>query len=86
MTLFALELFIRPLDFLKLCQNTETIVINVQVVPPTPCKTLVHVPGGLLGLKTPHLGVFQTFVQNVIMYVFIVVFYGAKFKFTGPNT
>ena len=26
------------------------------------------------------------FVQNTIMYVVIVVFYGAEFKFTGPNT
>ena len=26
------------------------------------------------------------FVQNIIMYVVIVVFYGAKFKFIGPNT
>ena len=60
--------------------------MSVQVVPPTTAKLWFTSPGGLLGLKTPHFGVFQTFVQNVIMYVFIVVFYGAEFKFTGPNT
>ena len=26
------------------------------------------------------------FVENAILYVVIEVFYGAKFKFTGPNT
>ena len=26
------------------------------------------------------------FVQNTIMYVVIMGFYGAEFKFTGPNT
>ena len=26
------------------------------------------------------------FVQNAMMYVFIVVFYGAEFNFSGPNT
>ena len=59
--------------------------MNIQLVLLTPAK-LVRVPRGLLGLKTPHFGDFLTFVQNVIMYVFIVVYYGAEFKFTGPNT
>ena len=48
--------------------------MNIQVVPHTTVKLWFTSPGGLLGLKTPHFGVFQTFVQNVIMYVFIVVF------------
>ena len=42
--------------------------------------------GVLLGLKTPIAGFFLMFVQNVIMYGVIVVFYGAKFKVTGLNT
>ena len=42
--------------------------------------------GALLGLKTPLLELFLMFVQNTIMYVVIVVFYVAEFKFTGPNT
>ena len=42
--------------------------------------------GALLGLKTPLLGLFLMFVQNAIMYVVIVFFYGAEFKFTGLNT
>ena len=54
--------------------------MNVQIVPLTPAKLWFTSPGGLLGLKTPHCGVFQTFVQNAIMYVFIVVFYGVEFK------
>ncbi len=36
----------------------------------------------LLGLKIPLLGAFLMFVQNVIMYVAIVLFYSAEFKFT----
>ena len=40
--------------------------------------------GALLGLKTPLLGPFS--VQNTIMYVILVGFYGAEFKFIGPNT
>ena len=60
--------------------------MNLQVVPPTLAKLWFASPRGILGLKTPHFGVFRTFVQNVTMYVFIVVFYGAEFKFTGPNT
>ena len=39
-----------------------------------PRKTLVYAPGGLLVLKTPLLRAFLMFVQNVIMYVTIVVF------------
>ena len=44
--------------------------------------------GALLGLKTPLLGLFLMFLQNAIaiMYVVIVVGYGAEFKFTGLNT
>ena len=57
--------------------------MNVQVVPPTPAKLWFTSPGGLLGLKTPHFGVFRTFVQNVIMHVLV---FGAEFKFIGPNT
>ena len=50
-------------------------------------KTLGCALGALLALKnTPFWGFFLMFVQNVIMYVVIVVFYGAEFKFTGPNT
>ena len=60
--------------------------MNVQVVPPTPAKLWFASPWGLLGLKTPHFGFFQTFVQNVIMYVFILGFYVVEFKFTDPNT
>ena len=43
-------------------------------------------PRGLLGLKIPLLGLFLMFVQNVIMYVAIVVFYSAEFKFTYAIT
>ena len=39
-----------------------------------PEKTLVRVPRGLLGLKMLLLGAFLMFVQNVIMYVALVVF------------
>ena len=47
---------------------------------------LVCVPRGLLGLKIPLLGAFLMFVQNVIMYVTIVVFYSSEFKFTYAIT
>ena len=55
--------------------------MKVQVVPPTPAKLWFMSPRGLLGLKAPHFGFFRTFVQNSIMHVFIVVFYGAEFNF-----
>ena len=49
----------------------------------TPEKTVARVPRGVLVLKTLLFwGRFLMFVQNVIIYVFIVVFYGAEFKFT----
>ena len=40
--------------FLKLCQNMEKIVVNVQLVPPTLGKLWFTSSGGLLGLQTPH--------------------------------
>ena len=49
-----------------------------------PCKPVVHVPRGLLVLKTPFLGDFR-FVQNVLK-ISIQWFYGAEFKFMYPNT
>ena len=48
--------------------------------------TLGCSPGALLGLKnTLFWGLFLLFVQNAIMYVFLVVTYGAEFKFTCLN-
>ena len=50
-------------------------------------KVLLFVsPGGLLGLKIPLLEAFLMFVHNVIMYVAVVVFYSAEFKFTHVIT
>ena len=48
--------------------------------------TLSCALGALLGLKTPLFGLFLMFLQNAIMYVVTVVFYGTEFKFTGLNT
>ena len=42
--------------------------------------------GALRAKKHPFWGFFLMFVQNAIMYVVIVVFYGAEFKFLGLNT
>ena len=85
MTLFALELFIRPLDFSETLPKRGYNYFEGTSSTAHPGKTLVHAPGGLLGLKTPRFGVFLTLVQNVMVYVFIVVFYGAEFTFAGPN-
>ena len=86
MTLFALELFICPLDFSETLPKYGDNCYERISITAHPGKTLVRVPRGTFRAKTPHFGFFQTFVQNVIMYVFIVVFYGTEFKFTGPNT
>ena len=48
--------------------------MKIKVLLLTPKKTLVRVPRGLLWQEIPLLGDFLMFVQNVIMYVAIVVF------------
>ena len=57
--------------------------MNIKVLRLTPGKTLVLSLETFMAKNTP-FGAFLMFVQNVIMYVVIVVFYGAEFKFTGP--
>ena len=42
----------------------------------------LRVPRELLMLKHPFWGLFLMFVKNDIIYVVIVVFYSADFKFT----
>ena len=51
-----------------------------------PGKTLVHVPRGFLGLKTPLFGVFFQNYKKVNMYVLLVVFHSAELKFKCFNT
>ena len=71
--------------FMNFCQDAEKLVINIKVLLLTP-KNSGSYPPDLLGLKTPLLGLFLMFVQNVIMYVSIVVFYSVEFKFTYAIT
>ena len=60
--------------------------MNIKVLLLTP-ENPGSVPQGLLGLKTPVLGgLLLMFVKNFVMYVDIVVFYGAGFKFACSNT
>ena len=66
---------------MKFCQNAEAIVMNIKVLLLTP-ENVGFYPRGLLEVKTPLLGAFLMFVQNVTMYITIVVFYSAEFKFT----
>ena len=64
----------------------EIIVVNIKSLLLTLGKLRFASPGDL-GLKnTPFWGLFLMFVKNAILYVVIEVFYGAEFKFTGPNT
>ena len=72
--------------FMKFCQKVETLVINIKVLLLTPKKLWFVSLGDFRTKNAPILGAFLTFVQNVIMFVFILVYYGAEFKFTGPNT
>ena len=59
------------------------ICYEYKTINADPGKTLIHVPGGLLGLKKhPFWGLFFLFVLNVIMYV---VIYGADFKSACVN-
>ena len=83
---FCTITFIHPLDFSETLPDLGDKCYERTIGTADPGKTLVRVPRELLGLKTPIWGLLLTFVQNVIMYVFIVVYYGAEFKFTGPNT
>ena len=43
-------------------------------------------PGGFLGLINTPFGAFLSLSKVTSYYVYIVVFYGAEFKFTIPNT
>ena len=49
-------------------------------------KTLVLVPRGLLGVKTPLLGLFLQIYRITDMYVYLVVFHGAELKNECFNT
>ena len=81
-TLFALYLFIHPSDLYEILPKFGDTCYEHKSITVDPEKTLVHVPRGLLRLKNALFGAFLMFVQNVIMYVAIVVFYSAEFKFT----
>ena len=61
MTLFALERFIRPLDFSETLPKHGENCYERTSSTAHPVKTLVRVPGGLSGLKTPHFGGFSNF-------------------------
>ena len=80
-TLFALYLFIHPSDVFEILPKFEDTCYEHKSITVDSEKTLVPVPWGLLGLKIPLWGAFLMFVQNVTMYVVIVVFYSAEFKF-----
>ena len=84
---FCLITFYPSIRFSETLPKRGDSCYEPQLVPPTPAKLWFASPRGLLGLKTPHFGGFyEPFSRNVIMYVFIVVFYDAEFKFTSPNT
>ena len=68
--------FIHPSDLYEILSRCGDYCYEHKSVTADPGKTLVRVPGGL----------FLVFVQNVIMYVFIVVFHSADFKFTYTVT
>ena len=86
MTLFAPLSFIHPLFFSENFPKCGDICYEYKTINADPGKTLIHVPGGLLGLKKhPFWGLFFLFVLNVIMYVFLVVIYGADFKSACVN-
>ena len=79
-TLFALYLFIYPSDLFEILPKFGDTCYEHKSITVDPEKTLVRVPREQG--KIPLLGAFLMFVQNVIMYVAIVVFYSAEFKFT----
>ena len=67
-------------------QNVKAIGMNINSLFLTLAKFWFASPGDFWAKNTPFCCFFLMFVQNSMMYVFIVGFYGAEFKFAGPNT
>ena len=57
-------ILIHPLFFLKLGQNVEVIVPNIKTTVTDLGKTLVRIPRGLLGPKTPLFGAVFSNLSN----------------------
>ena len=76
---FALWLFLLPLDL------SETVPKYGDICFCYEQKVSTFDPGKTPWLKLPFWGLFMMFVWNAVMYV-VIVFYGAEFKLTCPNT